>query len=36
VIGIWDDHDYGVNNGGRESQIKNIAREIYLDFIEEP
>lgn len=36
TIGIWDDHDYGVNNGGTDNQLKDLVRDIYLDFIEEP
>lgn len=36
IIGVWDDHDYGKNNGGLEYQRKNEMRKLYLDFIEEP
>ena len=36
VIGVWDDHDYGVDNGGMDFSLKHDVREMYLDFIEEP
>jgi len=36
VIGVWDDHDYGVNDGGNQFVHKHANREIFLDFIGEP
>ena len=36
VIGVWDDHDYGKNDGGREFEAKDTIRELFLDFLEEP
>jgi alkaline phosphatase D len=36
VIGVWDDHDYGINDGSKDFSKKHITREIFLDFIEEP
>ncbi len=36
VIGIWDDHDYGVNDGDKHYVMKQDARNIFLDFFEEP
>jgi alkaline phosphatase D len=36
VVGVWDDHDYGINNGDKTFKRKNELREIYLDFIGEP
>jgi len=36
VIGIWDDHDYGLNNAGKGFPFKNITRKLWLDFIDEP
>jgi alkaline phosphatase D len=35
VIGIWDDHDFGNNNGGKEFARKGIYREMFLDFLGE-
>lgn len=36
IIGIWDDHDYGINNGDMTYYNKNLTRRLFLDFIEEP
>ncbi len=34
IIGIWDDHDYGVNNGGKEFKIKVESRDLLFDFLD--
>jgi alkaline phosphatase D len=34
IIGIWDDHDYGKNNGGADYKNKELNREYLLDFLE--
>lgn len=36
VIGTWDDHDYGVNNGGKEFSAKEASQGALLDFLDEP
>ena len=36
VIGTWDDHDYGVNNGGKEYPAKIGSQKLFLDFLNEP
>ncbi|HEX6368859.1 MAG TPA: alkaline phosphatase D family protein [Longimicrobium sp.] len=36
VIGTWDDHDYGLNDGGREWRMKAAAQQLLLDFLDEP
>ena len=36
IIGVWDDHDYGLNNGDKNFPLKNEVRDIFLDFINEP
>lgn len=36
VVGVWDDHDFGTNDGGKHFPFKNQNREIWLDFIGEP
>ena len=36
VVGIWDDHDYGLDDGGAEFMHKDVMRGFYLDFIGEP
>jgi alkaline phosphatase D len=32
IFYIWDDHDYGVNDGGTEYELKEEAQRLYLDF----
>ena len=29
---IWDDHDYGKNDGGGSYQFKEYAQDLYIDF----
>ncbi|KAF9602251.1 hypothetical protein IFM89_025961 [Coptis chinensis] len=36
VIGTWDDHDYGLNDAGKEFSGKNISQRLLLDFLDEP
>lgn len=36
VLGVWDDHDYGMNNGGKNYKNRLQAQGIYLDFLDEP
>lgn len=36
IIGIWDDHDYGINDGGKEFAQKEASQQILLDFLEVP
>lgn len=36
VIGTWDDHDYGSNNGDGRYQGKFNSQQLLLDFLEEP
>lgn len=36
VIGIWDDHDYGVNDGGKEYERKKESRDLLFDFLDVP
>ena len=33
VIGTWDDHDYGLNDGGVEFQAKQGSQQQFLDFM---
>ena len=33
IIGIWDDHDYGVNDGDKHFPIKKESKELMLDFL---
>ena len=33
VMGTWDDHDYGINDGGAEYAMKRKSQQLFLDFI---
>jgi len=35
VIGMWDDHDYGQNNGDKKYKHKERNKQFYLDFLDE-
>lgn len=32
VHATWDDHDYGLNDGGREFEHKEVSAQVFLDF----
>jgi len=32
VMPVWDDHDYGLNDGGGDFPYKDQAKELFLDF----
>ena len=36
MIGIWDDHDYGVNDGGKSFKYRLQSQKLFLDFLDEP
>ena len=36
VLGTWDDHDYGVNDGGVGYPKKQESKELLFDFLEVP
>ncbi len=36
VIGTWDDHDYGLNDGGVEFKSKKESQQEFLDFFDVP
>ncbi|MBB1436135.1 alkaline phosphatase family protein [Pseudoalteromonas sp. SG41-2] len=36
LIAMWDDHDFGQNDAGKEYPHKEQSREIMLDFWQEP
>jgi alkaline phosphatase D len=36
ILGIWDDHDYGMGNGDRTFKGRHQVQQAYLDFLEEP
>jgi len=35
VLGTWDDHDFGMNNVGREWTEKQFSQIQFLDFLDE-
>ena len=36
IIGVWDDHDYGLNNAGKNFEHKDLTQQLWLDFLDEP
>lgn len=36
IIGIWDDHDYGINDGGKDFKHKSASKNLMLDFLNVP
>ena len=36
TIGMWDDHDFGQNDGGKEYPQKEASRQVMLDYFNEP
>jgi alkaline phosphatase D len=33
LMGVWDDHDYGINDGGAEHVQKAATQQLFLDFL---
>jgi alkaline phosphatase D len=36
VVGTWDDHDYGINDGGKHFSKKEQSKTLALDFLDVP
>ena len=36
VVGVWDDHDYGLNDGDKTFTKRDLVRDVFLDFVDEP
>ena len=36
IDGTWDDHDYGVNDAGKDLNEKNLRQNLFLNFLEVP
>ncbi len=36
IIGTWDDHDFGVNDGGKEYPKKDESRDLLFEFLDLP
>ncbi len=35
-LAVWDDHDYGLNDGGGDFPYKALAKDLFLDFWKVP
>lgn len=36
LLATWDDHDYGINDGGKSYIKRDESQRIFLDFFQEP
>ncbi|MCH2023003.1 MAG: alkaline phosphatase family protein [Saprospiraceae bacterium] len=36
ILAVWDDHDFGENDAGKEYPFKEESKEIFLEFWREP
>lgn len=36
IYGVWDDHDYGINDGGKEYRMKKESKNLMLEFLDVP
>jgi alkaline phosphatase D len=36
IIGTWDDHDYGINDGGKHYTMKDESKKLFMDFLDIP
>ena len=36
IYSIWDDHDYGIDNGDKNWHMKDINKKLFLEYMEEP
>lgn len=36
VIGVWDDHDYGLDGGGKSFKYRFQSQKMFLDFLDQP
>lgn len=32
IVAVWDDHDYGANDAGREYPMRRESQQVFLDF----
>ena len=35
ITGVWDDHDYGINDGNKYYPLKNEAKKLFSDFLDD-
>jgi alkaline phosphatase D len=36
IMAVWDDHDYGINDGSGDFALKEETQQLFLDFFDEP
>ena len=36
IMATWDNHDYGKHDGGAEFELKDLTKQHFLDFFQEP
>jgi alkaline phosphatase D len=36
MMAVWDDHDYGINDGSSNFPLKDQTRQLFLNFFDEP
>ena len=36
MMAVWDDHDYGINDGSADFPLKDESQQLFLDFFDEP
>ena len=36
ILAVWDDHDYGINDGSGNFTLKSSTQDLFLDFFDEP
>ncbi|WP_144392918.1 alkaline phosphatase D family protein [Pleionea sediminis] len=36
IIATWDDHDYGINDGGKNFSAKHKAKQAFIEFFDYP
>jgi alkaline phosphatase D len=36
MMAVWDDHDYGINDGSGDFSLKVESQQLFLDFFDEP
>ncbi|MEO1236823.1 MAG: alkaline phosphatase D family protein, partial [Planctomycetota bacterium] len=36
VLATWDDHDYGLNDAGKEFELKDVAQQAFAEFFDFP
>ena len=36
ILGTWDDHDFGMNDGDQRYPYREQSQDLFLDFLDEP